>query len=281
MAGVLCLAVLSLMCGYRSLSAIHRFGDTHPELWAHLELPRSPSVPTLSRLLRMVSVGELRQVLMRFALELALQRRCGVGVIAMDGKTMGGVWEGGESASGGRVLHLFSQESAVALDQMAVKEHLDEPRAAQAWIEQVAGRIEGLRVLTGDARYSDADLCQAIVDRGKDYVVKLKKLAPTVLGRRVALLRPWAAGARRSVPGPRSAGTAGGVGVGGTGDLCRLPRLDRRDQSASSGTGEPDRTVKGQRAVQGEQPVEPGAGPRVGPAAGTLGDRKPAVLRQG
>ena len=49
LAGVLCLAVLSLMCGYRSLSAIHRFGDTHPELWAHLELPRNPSVPTLSR----------------------------------------------------------------------------------------------------------------------------------------------------------------------------------------------------------------------------------------
>ena len=30
LAGVLCLAVLSLMCGYRSLSAIHRFGYTHP-----------------------------------------------------------------------------------------------------------------------------------------------------------------------------------------------------------------------------------------------------------
>ena len=179
LAGVLCLAALSLMCGYRSLSAIHRFGDTHPELWPHLQLPRSPSVPTLSRLLRMVSVGELRQALMRFALELAAQRRCGVGVAAMDGKTMGGVWEDGEQL---RVLHLFSQESAVALDQVAVKGHLDEPRAAQAWIEQVAGRIEGLRALTGDALYADADLCQAIVDQGKDYLVKLKKTGPNCTG---------------------------------------------------------------------------------------------------
>ena len=88
LAGVLCLAVLSLICGCRPLSAIHRFGDTHPESWPHLKLPRSPSVPTLSRLLRMVSVGELRQVLMRFALELAVQRRCSVGVVAMDGKAM-------------------------------------------------------------------------------------------------------------------------------------------------------------------------------------------------
>ena len=60
LAGVLCLTMLALMCGYGSLSAIYRFGDTHPELWPELELRRSPSVPTLSRLLRMVSVAELR-----------------------------------------------------------------------------------------------------------------------------------------------------------------------------------------------------------------------------
>ena len=178
-AGVSCLTALALMCGYRSLSAIHRFGDTYPELSPDLKLTRSPSVPTLSRLLRMVSVGELCQPLMRFALELALQRRCGVGVVAMDGKTMGGVWEGGEQL---RVLHLFSQESTVALDQVAVKGHLDEPRVAQAWIEQGAGRIEGLRVRTGYALYADVDLCQAIVDRGKDYVVKLKKTGPSCIG---------------------------------------------------------------------------------------------------
>lgn len=234
---MLCLAVLSLMCGYRSLSAIYRFGDTHPELWAQLQLPRSPSVPTLSRLLRMVSVGELRQVLMRFALELAVQRRCGVGVVAMDGKTMGGVWEGGEqlrvlSATGG-----FSQASAVALDQVAVKRHLDEPRAAQAWVEEVAGRIEGLRVLTGDGLYADADLCQAIVDQDKDYLVKLKKPAPTVSGRSTSLLRPWAAGAYRSVSRPRSSGAPGGLGIGGTGHLCRLPGADQRDYGAPGGAG--------------------------------------------
>ena len=146
--------------------------------WAGLELRRSPSVPTLLRLLRMVSVAELRRPLLRFALELAARRDGGVGVAAMDGKTMGGVWEDGEQL---RVLHLFSQESAVALDQVAVQGHLDEPRAAQAWIEQVAGRIAGLAVLTGDALYADADLCQAIVDHGKDYVVKLKQTGPNCI----------------------------------------------------------------------------------------------------
>ena len=179
LAGALGLTVLALMCGYRSLSAIYRFGDTHPELWPQLQLPRSPSAPTLSRLLRMVSVGELRQGLLGFAIELAAQRRSAVGVVAMDGKTMGGVWEGGEQL---RILHLFSQESAAALDQAAVKGHLDAPRAAPAWVEEVSGRIDGLRALTGDALYADADLCQAIVDQGKDYVVKLKKTGPNCIG---------------------------------------------------------------------------------------------------
>ena len=54
-----------------------------------------------------------------------------------------------------------------------------------------------------------------IVDQGKDYLVKLKILAPTASGPRTALLRP------------RSAGTAGGMGVGGTGELCRLPPEQR------------------------------------------------------
>lgn len=61
-------------------------------------------MPTLSRLLRMVSVGELRQALMRFAPVLAVQPRCGVGVVDMDGKTMCGVWDSDEQL---RVLHLF------------------------------------------------------------------------------------------------------------------------------------------------------------------------------
>lgn len=52
--------VLALMCGHRSLSAIYRFGDTHPVLLSSLGLRRSPSVATLSRLLRMVSVSEVR-----------------------------------------------------------------------------------------------------------------------------------------------------------------------------------------------------------------------------
>ena len=62
--GVLSLTALGLMCGCPSLSAIYRFGDMHPQLLTRLGLRRSPSVQTLSRLLGMVSVGEVRQALL-------------------------------------------------------------------------------------------------------------------------------------------------------------------------------------------------------------------------
>ena len=169
---VLSLAVLGLMCGQCSLSAIYRFGDTHPELLKGLGLRRSPSVATLSRLLRMVKVAEVRQAMLSFMVALSESRGVRLTVASVDGKTMRGVWEDGEQL---RLWHVFSRQGALALDQVRISGHLDEPRAAQEWMEQVSGNIEGLRVLTGDSLYADSDLCQAIVDQGKDYLVKLKK----------------------------------------------------------------------------------------------------------
>ena len=173
--GVLSLTVLGLMCGQRSLSAIYRLGDTQPYLLSLLGLRRSPSVQTLSRLLRMVSVWEVRQALLDFVLAVMELRGQAVDVVSMDGKMVRGVWENGEQL---RLLHLFSREGSVALDQMEIAHHLDEPKAAQEWIGKVSTRFEGLRVLTGDALYANTDLAEAILAQGKDYVVRLKKTGP-------------------------------------------------------------------------------------------------------
>ncbi len=111
--GALNLTVLALMCGQRSLSAVYRFGDCHPQLLSDLGLRRSPSVPTLSRLLRMVSISEVRQALMGFVRELAELRGNEIDVVSMDGKTVRGVCENGEQL---KLLHLFSREGSMALD---------------------------------------------------------------------------------------------------------------------------------------------------------------------
>jgi hypothetical protein len=175
--GVLALVVLGLMADCRSLSAISRFGQIHPEVLAPLGLRRSPSVATLHRLLRRVSVAEVRAALGAFT-RLLLAARTGrgeVGVAAVDGKTSRGVWEGDCQL---HVLHLFAHASALALDQTAVAGSLDETLGAQDWLAHAADAFPGLTVLTGDALYAEQDLCAAVVNGGRDYLLRLKKTNP-------------------------------------------------------------------------------------------------------
>jgi hypothetical protein len=181
---VLSLTVLALMAGQPSLSAIWRWGSLHPELLAALGLRCSPSVATLSRLLRAVSVVQVREALRAFTRQLQPQRQPAAvvadrppsdpepGTVAADGKTMRAAWEGGRQQ---HVLHLFATHSRVALDQVPVADRHAEVSATQTWIEQVADQFPGLTVLTGDALLADRTLCQAIVDSGRDYLFRVKK----------------------------------------------------------------------------------------------------------
>lgn len=123
--GVLSLTVLGLMCGCPSLSAIHRFGDTQPQLRSRLGLRRSPSVQTLSRLLGMVSVAEVRRVLLEFVLVLERRRGHEIATAALDGKTLRGVWEDGAQL---KALCVFSREGLAALDQVAMGHLSRNPR---------------------------------------------------------------------------------------------------------------------------------------------------------
>ena len=175
--GVLALVVLGLMAGCRSLSAISRFGQIHPEVLAPLGLRRSPSVATLHRLLRRVAVAEVRAVLAAFTRQVVTARtgQAGIGVVAVDGKTVRGVWEDGAQL---HMLHVFAHASMLGLDQVTAGCALDETAAAQDWLATVAETFPGLTILTGDALYAEKDLCAAVVDGQRDYVLRLKKTSP-------------------------------------------------------------------------------------------------------
>lgn len=175
--GVLALVVLGLMAGCRSLSAISRYGHIHAEVLAPLGLRRSPSVATLHRLLRRVAVAEVRTALAAFTRQLLAARtgHAEVGVVAVDGKTVRGVWEAGAQL---HVLHVFAHTSTLGLDQVAVDCALDETVAAQDWLATVAESFPGLTILTGDALYAEQDLCAAVVAGQRDYVLRLKKTSP-------------------------------------------------------------------------------------------------------
>ena len=175
LAGVLSLVVLALMGGARSMSDISRFGKLKAEVLVPLGLRRSPSVATLGRLLRLVSVEGVRKSLLAFVRELHVLRQgpeAPVGVVAMDGKTLRGTWEGGRQL---HVLHLFAHQGALALDQVAVGKAAGEVAGAEEWIKTIAREFPGLSLFTGDALFAQRSLAQVIVDGSRDYLIKVKK----------------------------------------------------------------------------------------------------------
>ena len=99
----------------------------------------------------------------------------GTGAVAVDGKTLRGVREGGAQL---HVLHAFAQRGALALDQVAVASVPEEVPAARAWVAAVADAFPGLTVLTADALFADRDLCAGVVAGRRDYLIRLKKTRP-------------------------------------------------------------------------------------------------------
>ena len=67
---------------------------------------------------------------MEFVRHVMKSRGQEVGVVSMDGKAVRGVREDHEQL---KLLHLFSQEGSVALDQVEIAHHHEEPRAAERW----------------------------------------------------------------------------------------------------------------------------------------------------
>lgn len=168
--GVLGLVVLGLMANCRSLSAISRSAQIHPEVLAPLGLIRPPSVPTLSRVLAGIDPGQVRTALLRFTQTLLTRRGQVPDIIAIDGKSLRGVHEEDAPA---HVLHVFAQAASFVLDQGLVPSVRDEVTVAAAWITTLARQFPGLAVLTADALYADQDLCAAIV--AQDYASLLRR----------------------------------------------------------------------------------------------------------
>ncbi|HEX9014841.1 MAG TPA: ISAs1 family transposase [Chloroflexota bacterium] len=182
LASVLGLAVLALMGGARSMSDISRFGKLRPEVLEELGLRRSPSVATLGRLLRLVSVEAVRENLRSFARELHEGRQGDqeMGVVALDGKVLRGTWEDDRQL---RLLHVFAHRGAMALDQAQVEEGAGEIAGAEDWVRKVAAEFPGLELFTGDAIFAERTLCEAIIASDKDYLFKLKKTKGNSTGR--------------------------------------------------------------------------------------------------
>ena len=158
---ILGLAVCAMLCGARSLYAISQWGrDQGPEASEALGFTRArtPCVSTLhqvfSRLDREAFERELGQWLQ--------QRGLSEGeAVAIDGKALRGIH--GDQLPGVHLVAAYAHQAGIVVGQQAVGEKRNELDAVAGLLGQLD--LEGL-VVTGDAQFTQREVCQRVVDQG-------------------------------------------------------------------------------------------------------------------
>lgn len=171
LASVLALCVVAFMCGRQNLTQVMRFGRAHPQLLEALGFPRphrTPSVPTLSRVLGAVSIRDLQRALSRWFVGLVdsgrKRRRSAVG--AVDGKT--------SRASGVHVLSVFLHDVEQVIWQAPVGAKENEISTFKRALGELLETYPFLQILTGDALFAGEPLCSSLIGHGRHYVFQIK-----------------------------------------------------------------------------------------------------------
>jgi len=167
---VLGLCVVALLSGRQNLTQIRRFGMDHPEALEALGFRRrrAPVTTTLSTLLGLVRIGDLRDALACWLCGLfrsARARRLNAAA-AVDGKT--------SRASKVHVLNVFALDMQQALWQCAADEKTGEVTALRQTLAALFEKYPFLKILTGDALFAGNPLCSEIITHGRHYLFQVK-----------------------------------------------------------------------------------------------------------
>ena len=173
---ILAIALVASVCGAESCVDFAEFAEDRETLLREfLSLKNGlPSHDTFSRVFRLLDPEAFARAFAAFLDDLGAD---GVGVLAIDGKTLRRSFD---RAAGRSALHLvtaFGAGARVAIGQAAVAEGTNEIVAARALLETLA--LDGLLV-TGDALHTQSETAQLVRDKGGDYLFALKANRPTM-----------------------------------------------------------------------------------------------------
>jgi predicted transposase YbfD/YdcC len=135
-----------------------------------------PSHDTFSRVFRTIDPKSFGPVFQRFSAAFGKALRQGSGV-AIDGKAVRGAFKKGQKTSPLHLVNVWSASARMAIAQVTAPNR-----------NEVAGVLEALKLLrldgavvTADAMHARADVIEAIMGAGADYVIGVKKNQPTLL----------------------------------------------------------------------------------------------------
>jgi DDE_Tnp_1-associated/Transposase DDE domain len=170
---VLNLLAVAMLAGMRSLEAVAQFGREHGRPLAHALGFRSHKTPckaSLSNLLRRLDVTALERALARW-----VQARCpDLGdTLAIDGKALRG--SATYQLPGVHLLAAYAPRVGAVVAQVRVSNKTNEHKAA---LELLGVLPLAGKVVTGDAMFCHADVCEAVLEGGGDYLWTVKDNQP-------------------------------------------------------------------------------------------------------
>jgi len=173
LASVLALVLAALLAGRTSLAAIARWGRSlNADLLKQfgIERDKAPCHATYHYVLKGLKVA---------ALEKSLGRWVGgggpPGHICLDGKTLRG--SRSEQYPALHLLALYSERFQGVLSQIPVPPGQNEITTALRLLKEVP--LEGV-ILSGDAEFTQRDICQRVTEAGGDYFLVVKENQPSL-----------------------------------------------------------------------------------------------------
>lgn len=174
LSAILGLAVIAMMSGTRSYTAIAEWGRTyHPDLPKALGFrhPKMPCASTLHYVFKDLDATALENKLTQWAIAFFedLPPETDTHALAIDGKTLGGSDK--HNATITQLLSVVSHQLGITLTQQPVEAKTNEIPIATEILQafDVSGKI-----ITTDALLTQKQLCQPLCEKKADYVLPIK-----------------------------------------------------------------------------------------------------------
>ncbi len=158
---ILGLAVCAMLCGARSLYAISQWGrDQGQEVSEALGFTweRTPCVSTLHQVFSRLDREAFERELGQWLQERGLSED---EAVAIDGKALRGIH--GDQLPGVHLVAAYAHQAGIVVGQQAVGEKRNELDAVAGLLGQLD--LQG-RVITGDAQFTQREVCQRVVAQG-------------------------------------------------------------------------------------------------------------------
>lgn len=169
--GLLTLCLVAILAGHTTPEAIAQFGRLRQKRLGHalgFKNGRMPCANTIAGLLRKLDADHLDRII---AAWLADRHPGGWEHIALDGKRLCGSRDG--EVPGVHLLAAYAPQASAVIAQMTVEATTNEHKAAL----RLLGVLPSLggTVVTADAMFTHADVCEAVRQKRGDYILHAKE----------------------------------------------------------------------------------------------------------